>query len=163
LTSTNLWRKSTVRIASGPSIIAIPSVRTAAAQSLAAGEDVFVKAATAAEVANATPYSPEIKRHIEAGRANVAGVRVSDSILSKLNLPGMAVGSATGLVAGAAIGVIIEQIRSAHPASAVAFDAAFAALGSSLGGAVGSGLFTIKPTWNPNGEIGVEISPVAAK
>jgi hypothetical protein len=152
-----------MKIASGPSIIALPAVRTATAQSLAAGEDVYIEAPSAAEAAKAAPYSPDIKRRIEAGRANVAGVQVSDSILSKLNLPGIAVGSATGLVAGAAIGVIIDQIRTVHPTSAIAFDAAFAALGSSMGAAVGSGLFTIKPTLNPNGEIGVEISPVSAK
>jgi hypothetical protein len=132
-----------MRIASGPSVISVPSVRTETARSLAAGEQVFISPASAAEAAKPAQYPADVQRHIEAGRAIVSGVWVTDPTLRKLDVGGAMFGGALGMVGGAAVGVIVDQIRAAHPTSAIAFDAAFAALGSTMGAAVGSGLFTI--------------------
>jgi hypothetical protein len=153
-----------MKIASGPMILARPVARTEAAQTLASGESVFIPAEGASDLPAPAAYPDDVQSHIEAGRKLASSLGISEPAARHLNVPGMAVGVGAGAVGGAAIGVLLTQLKSVHPASAIAFDAACAVLGVAAGTVVGSGQFsaTVDATLK-DGRVGFTLSPVSAK
>ena len=65
---------------------------------------------------------------------------------------------AGGAAVGVSVSVIIQQLKIAHPASALALDAACAVIGGVFGGALAGGV-TIEIFAEPDGKFGARIAP----
>lgn len=148
-------------ISNAQSLLSSPQIRKKAESALAAGQEIFIKSPTGATVDPdfAQKYLDKLSRRIEVGRSAVTAVQVPQTIsLPKSKTPAMAGAAAAGAAVGVSVSVIIQQLKIAHPASALTLDAAFAVIGGVFGGALAGGV-TIEIFAEPDGKVGARIAP----
>jgi hypothetical protein len=154
-----------MKIAQASSLLANYQIRQDVSKSLLAGQEVLVTISDHHSELTATPpHSPELTQAIAAGQSAITAIRVNPTLPKDWNGNAMAFGGVTGIVVGASVGVLLNQLRSVHPASAIAVDAACAAIGLSAGAAtgaaIGSGMFEsveVQPTITADGKFGLKL------
>ncbi len=154
-----------MKIAQASSLLANYQIREDVSKSLLAGQEVLVTVSEHHTELTATPpHSPELTQAITAGQSAITSIRVNQTLPKEWTVNAMALGGATGTIVGASVGVLLNQLRSVHPASAIAVDAACAAIGLSAGvatgAAIGSGILDsveVQPTVTIDGKFGLKL------